>query len=324
MRCLEKSPEDRFASMDELLGALVGLGLYSPQRVAEVSHHRRKDRRATVPERGERRAAEGSAAGAGTGGEDYDSGRRWVREHARVMARRQRLNRRLKALGALAAVAVVILVIVLVATRTGSSGAPNVVALTLEQATQLAEQAGMTVEVTEKVPTFDTEASIVLDQDPIEGAKSEDDVLRLTVSREPVPVSVTSILDYDPEGDNQQENRDQVPNLIDGKESTSWTTELYRTADLSGLKTGVGLDFTLEEEATIIQIISPVEGWKGELLENTASEATARLATLEGKSSQIITLRQSISQGRFWFTELTKLTDSERYGVEISEIRFFK
>ena len=37
MRCLEKLPEDRFASMDELLGALVGLGLYAPQRVPEVT-----------------------------------------------------------------------------------------------------------------------------------------------------------------------------------------------------------------------------------------------------------------------------------------------
>jgi hypothetical protein len=203
-------------------------------------------------------------------------------------------------------------------------GAPSVVGLTLEQATQLAEEAGMKVEVAEKVPEFDIDASIVLSQEPAEGVRSNDNTLRLTVSREPVPVNVSNIVDVDPEGQNGEENHEQVPNLIDGKESTGWTTELYRAADFNDLKAGVGLDFTLEEEATIIQIISPVEGWEGELLENSPSDAMTRLATLEGKSSQIITLRQSISQGRLWFTKLTKLAEGERYGVEISEIRFFK
>lgn len=319
VRCLAKDADDRFSSMDELLGALVGLGLYAPQRTAEVSNpNRRSHRRGDPEERPARRAATSN-----TGEHEFDGDRRWVREHARLTAKKRRARRRLKIFGGLVAVAVVVVVIVLVVTQTGSSGAPLVKDRTLAEATVLAEEAGMTVEVTEKVPTFDKEADIVLSQDPIEGGQSDGDVLRVTVSREPVPVTVSKIVTVDPEGDNT-ENDDKVGNLIDGKESTSWTTELYKTASFSGIKTKVGLSFTLEEEATIIQIISPVEGWKGQLLDNTSANSGAKLDDLEGKESQIIVLRQSISQGEFWFTELTKLTDSERYGVEIREIKFFK
>jgi serine/threonine-protein kinase len=330
MRCLEKSPEDRFSSMDELLGALVGLGLYQAQRVAEVSQsHKRSSRRGAADERASRRVSaaggrgSGSRAGFGESGE-YDGDKRWVREHARLLEKKRRAVRRWKILGAIAAVGVLALVIALIVTQTGDAGAPNVVDLTLEEAQRVAEKYDMTVEVSEKVATFDEPESTVLSQDPLPGEKVPDKVLNLTVAREPIVVEIANLIDVDPEGDNKEENRDEVPNLTDGKDSTSWTTELYRTADFSNLKTGVGLEFTLEEEATMIQIDSPVEGWEGELLQDTSSDTTARLATFEGKATQIIVLREPIDHGRIWFTLLTKLTDSERYGVEISEIVFYK
>jgi hypothetical protein len=147
-------------------------------------------------------------------------------------------------------------------------------------------------------------------------------VLRLTITREPTPVTVTDLKVADPEGDNT-ENGDQLPKLIDGKESTGWTTELYRSAAFGNLKTGVGFDFTLEDPATMIEIISPVEGWKGELLQNISSGPAARLATLDGTETQRITLRETLTSGRIWFTELAPLTEN-RWGVEISEIRFYR
>ena len=42
MRCLEKLPEDRFVSMDEVLGALSGLGLYSLRTLGD---HRQAEAR---------------------------------------------------------------------------------------------------------------------------------------------------------------------------------------------------------------------------------------------------------------------------------------
>lgn len=316
MRCLEKAPEDRFASMDELLGALVGLGLYAPQRVPEVAASQRRPHRRD--DKGSRAAAQrpvGPDALSDDTGEDL-----WVRERARELARRRRARRRWKILGFLAAVAAVAVAVALAFTLPGG-GAPSVVGLTVDEAEILAEQAGMQVEITDQVPSFDRQAGIVLQQDPEPEMKSEDDVLRLTVTREPKLVAVTSLDDVDPEGDNV-ENPDRLPNLIDGRESTVWSTELYRSELFGGLKTGVGFDFTLEGKATIIEIVSSVEGWKGQLLQVLSSGGVAKVDNLDGVTTQIITLGDPIEGGRFWFTELAKLTDN-RWGVELSEIRFY-
>ena len=322
MRCLEKLPEDRFASMDELLGALVGLGLYAPQRAPEVtSPRKRSHRRNAEEEHATRRARAGAAGEGGNARADGEEDTQWAREQARVLARRRRATRRWKILGAIAALMLVAVAIVLALTLTGG-GAPYVKGLTVDEAKRLAEDAGMEVEITDQVPSFTEEAGIVQAQEPAEGQKAPDDILKLTVTRKPTQVAVADIVDFDPEGDNT-ENPDRLDNLVDGDPGTTWSTELYRSSSFGGLKTGVGLEFTLDEEATIVEISSSVEGWKGELLQPISSGGLAKLRTLEGQSNQIISLGSPIAEGRFWFTELAPLTEN-RWGVELSEITFYK
>ena len=65
MRCLEKLPDDRFASMDELLGALVGLGLYAPQRVTDVNPSNKRSRRTSYDDRAARVLVHGISRSAG-------------------------------------------------------------------------------------------------------------------------------------------------------------------------------------------------------------------------------------------------------------------
>ena len=195
--------------------------------------------------------------------------------------------------------------------------------LTLDQARQQAADAGLQVEVTAEIPSFDKPANTVLEQAPNPGVKSDDGKLRLTVSREPTPVKVTQIKAYDPPPGDNTENDAQLPNLIDGKESTTWSTELYKSASFGNLKTGVGLQFTLAEPATIVEIVSTVDGWKGELRPDPSSGTQASIAALDGSANQILPLLSPISSGLIWFTTLTELT-SGRYGVELSEIRFYK
>ena len=89
-------------------------------------------------------------------------------------------------------------------------------------------------------------------------------------------MAVTEIKSYDPEGD-QTENDDTLHNLIDDKESTSWSTELYKSAAFGNLKDGVGLEFTLETPATIMEIVSTVDGWNGELRQDTTSGSAAKI-----------------------------------------------
>lgn len=327
MRCLEKMPEDRFVSMDELLGALVGLGLHAPQRVPEVvSSHKRFRRH---PEEDGRRAR------VSPGGTSYDSGSHRAdedigssereRERARAQIRSRRMRKRLKIAGGFAAIiAVVVVAVVLFAALSGSK-APSVVGLSLDEAQATAEKAGFKVNVAEsdQVPSFDKPAGTVLEQVPTAGGKADDGTLHLTVTRTPLPVKVAEVQDVDPEGD-AHENPDLLPKLTDGKKSSGWTTELYKSASFGNTgKTGVGLDFTLEEPATIIRIISAVEGWKGELLQNVSSGAGARLAPLDGNSTQTIPLRQPLTSCRIWITGLAKLTDS-RWGVDLSEVQFYR
>ncbi len=317
MRCLEKDPSDRFLSMDELLGALVGLGLYTPRYslTPTTAGGRRRDSERDRSRRSSRELTDSGAWRASDSGEIPA----WQRERLRALARKRRRLRNLKWGAGIAAV-IVAVVLALVFTL-GNGGAPAVVGLTLDQARQLAAQAGMQVEVTSQVPSFDKPAGTVLEQDPAPEMSSNDDVLRLTVTREPTPVKVLQISDYDPEGD-QTENPTKLKNLVDGKESTSWTTELYRSTAFGNLKTGVGVEFALEDPATIIEVIAGVEGWRGELLDLT-SGTPATVVELDGTSTQLITLREPMSKGRLWFTELTQITDG-RWGVELSEIRFYK
>ncbi len=320
MRCLEKLPEDRFVSMDEVLGALSGLGLYGLPR-AEVGGRQRKG---TDEERRTRYSPGGASYDSGSRtrddtGEDMPS---WQRDRLRQRARQKRTRRNLMIAGGLGAVAVVVALVVVLAVTLGGGTTPNVVGLTLDQARQAAEDAGLEVRVTAQIPSFDKAAGTVLEQSPDEGIKSDTGVLQLTVSREPTLVAVTEIKVYDPSPGDGVENDDRLDNLIDGKDSTSWSTELYRSAAFGNLKDGVGFDFTLESPATIVEIVSSVDGWRGELRRDTSSGSQAKIADLNGRS-EFLTLREPISSGRIWFTKLTELSDG-RYGVELSEIRFYK
>jgi len=321
MRCLEKSPEDRFSSMDELLGALAGLGLYSPRSGQEIAPSRRVPRRSSVFTDTELPVSTPYSRATPQTDEDATGEALWLREHTRRLARRRRRARLLKGFGVLVLMAGIALAVALPLTL-GGVEAPTVVGLTVDEAKAVAEEKGLTVEITEQVPTFDQEAGIVLGQEPAPAVELKDRVLKLTVSRRPIPVAVAKVSDYDPEGD-QTENPQKLPNLIDDKESSVWVTELYRSKDFGGLKSGVGIDFALEEQATMVEVVSTVEGWAGQLLKKLPTGTTVKLADLKGQATQFITLREAISEGRLWFTRLAPVT-STRWGVEIAEIRFYR
>jgi eukaryotic-like serine/threonine-protein kinase len=99
MRCLEKLPEDRFASMDELLGALVGLDLYAPLRIAEVSPHKRLHRRAPEDEHRSRYSPAGASFDSGSRRTEEGADAAWERDRVRALARKRRASRRWKILG---------------------------------------------------------------------------------------------------------------------------------------------------------------------------------------------------------------------------------
>lgn len=54
------------------------------------------------------------------------------------------------------------------------------------------------------------------------------------------PIAIASAAAYDPLGDNEEHDSD-THLAVDGDPTTAWTTDRYSTADLGGLKPGVGL-----------------------------------------------------------------------------------
>ena len=307
MRCLEKLPEDRFSSMDELLGALVGLGLYSPQRAPEIAHGHRRLLRWREDETDTPEVKPPSATG--------DTAR------SRDRTRKKRPLRRWAGLAA-AVIVVAVIAIVLAVTLSGK-GAPLLVGKTIDQAQQSAKDAGLQIIWAAPVPSFET-PGIVRDQSPAAGKKPDDGVIHLTATRNPIAVKVTKLQDVDPQGD-AHENHAMLPKLIDGNDGTGWSTELYKSSSFGNLpgKTGVGVDFTLESAATIVEVVSPVEGWKGDLLPKSSTDVGTAIATLNGVAVQRITLQKAITAGRIWITQLVELKPG-RFGVQLGELRFYR
>ena len=266
MRCLEKLPEDRFASMDELLGALVGLDSTprsgSPRYLAT---------QAPPPSRRRRRAQTRAIRRQGASfdsGSQHGRGRRGRRLGARSGAARwpasSRASRRWKILGALSAAIIVLSPWPCLAPgpvraaarrrwwgsrstrpeswrRRGDGGGGGRPGALVRQAGR--DRAGAGSRCRRGRPTT-------------------------TYSGSPSPVnrrrwSVTESRGLRSPRATRRRTRTQLPKLIDGKESTGWTTELYRSSAFGNLKTGVGIDFTLEEAATIDRDRVPGGGLEG-------------------------------------------------------------
>jgi hypothetical protein len=204
-----------------------------------------------------------------------------------------------------------------------SGGAPDLTGLPLNEAQALADDSGLSLVEAGQVASF-LPAGTVLAQDPLPGGDPADGTLRVTVGREPIPVKVTRLQARDPDGDNT-ENDSLLPNLYDGDLQTSWSTETtYRSPDFQGLgdKIGVGFSFWLEEEATMLKISYTHFGWQGEVQKVSSDDLPIALAQLGSK--QQVSWRDPIASGRIWFTQLAPLPDTDRYGVVIDEIQFYR
>jgi hypothetical protein len=76
-------------------------------------------------------------------------------------------------------------------------------------------------------------------------------------------VAIRSVDDYDPQGNDGAEHPEEAPSAVDGDVQTAWETDRYTTAQLGGLKTGVGLIVELESDIEIggLVVASRLSGW---------------------------------------------------------------
>jgi eukaryotic-like serine/threonine-protein kinase len=86
-----------------------------------------------------------------------------------------------------------------------------------------------------------------------------------TAASKPVPIA--SAQDFDPLGNDHEENPGEAPLAFDGNPDTVWSTSHYMTAGFGGLKQGVGLWVGLGSptRVTRVTIQSPLAGWMFQL-----------------------------------------------------------
>jgi hypothetical protein len=204
----------------------------------------------------------------------------------------------------------------------GSGKVPDLTGRTMDEAETLAGKAGLKLVKKDGVPSF-LPAGTVMAQAPLPGAESSDGTIQVTVSRDPVPVQIVSLKPSDPDGNGIENNAD-IKNLTDGNPNTSWSTERYVSPTFAGLggKRGVGLMFSLSEEATLLKISYTTAGWQGEVQRIRPNQYPIAIAHL-GNTEQV-DLTEPLSSGRIWFYALAPMPDGDRYGVVIDEIGFYK
>jgi len=325
LRCLEKLPENRFQSMDELLGAFVGLDLYDLERHAAggiLGTLRRVAGRDPLSDSGAWVPPDEdiSFESEPVSPPPLPARIRQERARARSTAPRRRPAGPWVLVGALAVVLVVAGWLVL---RPGRGPVPDVTGRSLEQAKSLAAEAGYRLVLDgSQQPSVDSTAGRILSQTPAAGSEGPDDMLRVKASREALAVVVKNLQDTDPGGD-QEERRDLLPRLTDGNEESVWSTEQYRSADFGGLKEGVGIAFDLEEPAALLQVVSPDTGWAGQVQIQAEDGSWQTVAPLSGRLNEAVLLDPEARQGRIWITRLAA-TENERFAVRIGELGFFK
>jgi serine/threonine-protein kinase len=143
------------------------------------------------------------------------------------------------------------------------------------------------------------------------------------------PLAIT-LADHDPFGsDGTSENPGLVPLATDGNALTAWETDAYASANLGGIKPGVGLKVTLDAPATVrqVRIQSTTPGARVQILGPGSDTSGGRPVLGEGVLSSgettiPVTASGPITELIVWITELPESrTGTYRYVASIGEVQ---
>ena len=119
--------------------------------------------------------------------------------------------------------------------------------------------------------------------------------------------------EFDPYGNHDDPHVTEAPRAVDGNPTTTWKTQIYRTADLGKLKPGVGLlmDFGAPQKVAAVHLLLVGDGASVEVFQSDtapANEKAMTLAVAQDDAPSDVTLRlPNATTARYWLVWLTKL-----------------
>ncbi len=138
------------------------------------------------------------------------------------------------------------------------------------------------------------------------------------------PLAILKAAGFDPEGDGRERNG-EAPRVYDGDESTFWSSEGYASANLGGLKPGVGVIVDLGQTAKVKEVdldlpdAADVTVYVNE--DNTRDGAT-ELGSSNGKKGKVTITGDGTATGKFvmvWFTKVSQVNDG-RFRATLAEM----
>lgn len=144
----------------------------------------------------------------------------------------------------------------------------------------------------------------------------------------PEPLGITDATDLDPLGNDGREHPEDVPLAHDGDPGTAWRTSRYNSADLGGLKDGVGIAFELTGDRPVgevrIDVATPGISYRLYALDEAPAGDPSGwgepVATVNGAGGSEA-IDAGGSQARHWVIWITRLADGGGR-AEIAEVTF--
>jgi hypothetical protein len=121
------------------------------------------------------------------------------------------------------------------------------------------------------------------------------------------------VTEFDPYGKHDDPHVSEAPHAADGSPTTTWRTQIYRTADLGKLKPGVGLlmDLGTARKVAAVHLLLVGTGTSVELFESDSVPANEKAMTLaatqDGAPSDVTLRLTTATAARYWLVWLTKL-----------------
>jgi eukaryotic-like serine/threonine-protein kinase len=149
----------------------------------------------------------------------------------------------------------------------------------------------------------------------------------------PAAIDTAGVIAFDPKGDDKLENDEQLPNLFDQVEGTTWATECYLDRWMGG-KQGVGIVLPLTEAGTgTLDVTFAVKPWSAKVFMSDSRPATieewgapvAKAASTTDLNGEFLLGPQPHSFVLLWLEELSKADnpcEANPWRGEIAEISF--